>query len=101
MVWDFKDEEGYSQKSQCSVCKCLLGAEWTLISTPRLSSSVSITAHGSISITRPSSAFFAAVVQFSHSVVSDSLRPRVEEEVKEKLRVFSFLRRISLNEYSC
>ena len=101
MVWDFKDEEGYSQKSQCSVCKCLLGAEWTLISTPRLSSSVSITAHGSISITGPSSAFFAAVVQFSHSVVSDSLRPCVEEEVKEKLRVFSFLRRINLNEYSC
>ena len=64
---------------------CLLGAEWTLTSTPRLCSSVNITALGSISTTDPLSAFFAAVVQFSHSVVSDSLQTRVEEEVKEKL----------------
>ena len=39
MVGDFNDEEGYSQKSQCLVCRvwlpCLLGAEWTLTSTPR------------------------------------------------------------------
>ena len=53
--------------------------------TPRLCFSVNITAQGSISITGLLSSFFAAVVQFSHSVMSNSLRPHVEEEVKEKL----------------
>ena len=93
MVWDFKDEEGYSQKSQYLVYKCLLGAEWTLISrmckvsptAPCLCFSVNITAQGSISTTGPLSALFAAVVQFSRSVMSNSLRPHVAEEVKEKL----------------
>ena len=50
-----------------------------------LCSSVNTSLHGSISATGPLSAFFAAVVQFSRSVVSDTLQPCDEEEVKEKL----------------
>ena len=50
-----------------------------------LCSSVNTSDRGSISATGPLSAFFAAVVQFSHSVVSDSSQTRVVEEVKEKL----------------
>ena len=89
MVWDFKDDEGYSQKSQCLVCRV-----WYVVFSgcrvdsdlhTSLCSSVNTSARGSISTTGPLSAFFAAVVQFSHSVVSDSLQTRVEEEVKEKL----------------
>ena len=77
MVWDFKDDEGYSQKSQCLVCRV-----WDVVFArcrvdsdlhTSLCSSVNITAHGSISTTGPLSAFFAAVAQFCRSVVSDSL----------------------------
>ena len=91
MVGDFKDEEGYSQKSQCLVCRvwcvvcgcrvCWVGSDLHT----SLCSSVNTSARGSISAAGPLSAFFAAGVQFRRSVVSDSLQPRVEEEVKEKL----------------
>ena len=47
--------------------------------------SVNTSAHGSILTTGPLFAFFAAVVQFRRSVLSDSLQTGVEEEVKEKL----------------
>ena len=50
-----------------------------------LCSFVNITARSSISTTGPLSAFFAAVVQFRRSFLSDCLQPRDEEEVKEKL----------------
>ena len=78
MVWDFNDEEGYSQKSQCVVAVfagCRVGSDLHT----SLCSSVNTSARGSISAAGPLSAFFAAGVQFRRSVVSDSLQPRVEE----------------------
>ena len=78
MVWDFNDEEGYSQKSQCVVAVfagCRVGSDLHT----SLCSSVVTSARGSISAAGPLSAFFAAGVQFRRSVVSDSLQPRVEE----------------------
>ena len=72
MVWDFKDEEGYSQKSQCLVAVfagCRVGSDLHT----SLCSSVDTSARGSISAAGPLSAFFAAGVQFRRSVVSDSL----------------------------
>ena len=78
MVGDFKDEEGYSQKSQCLVAVfagCRVGSDLHT----SLCSSVNTSARGSISAAGPLSAFFAAGVQFRRSVVSDSLQPRVEE----------------------
>ena len=78
MVGDFKDEEGYSQKSQCVVAVfagCRVGSDLHT----SLCSSVVTSARGSISAAGPLSAFFAAGVQFRRSVVSDSLQPRVEE----------------------
>ena len=72
MVWDFNDEEGYSQKSQCVVAVfagCRVGSDLHT----SLCSSVDTSARGSISAAGPLSAFFAAGVQFRRSVVSDSL----------------------------
>ena len=72
MVGDFKDEEGYSQKSQCVVAVfagCRVGSDLHT----SLCSSVNTSARGSISAAGPLSAFFAAGVQFRRSVVSDSL----------------------------
>ena len=72
MVGDFKDEEGYSQKSQCVVAVfagCRVGSDLHT----SLCSSVDTSARGSISAAGPLSAFFAAGVQFRRSVVSDSL----------------------------
>ena len=72
MVWDFNDEEGYSQKSQCVVAVfagCRVGSDLHT----SLCSSVDTSARGSISAAGPLSAFFAAGVQFCCSVVSDSL----------------------------
>ena len=72
MVWDFNDEEGYSQKSQCVVAVfagCRVGSDLHT----SLCSSVNTSARGSISAAGPLSAFFAAGVQFRRSVVSDSL----------------------------
>ena len=70
MVWDFKDDEGYSQKSQCLVCRvCWVDSDLHT----SLCSSVDTSARGSISAAGPLSAFFAAGVQFRRSVVSDSL----------------------------
>ena len=72
MVWDFNDEEGYSQKSQCVVAVfagCRVGSDLHT----SLCSSVVTSARGSISAAGPLSAFFAAGVQFRRSVVSDSL----------------------------
>ena len=72
MVWDFRDEEGYSQKSQCLVAVfagCRVGSDLHT----SLCSSVDTSARGSISAAGPLSAFFAAGVQFRRSVVSDSL----------------------------
>ena len=72
MVGDFKDEEGYSQKSQCLVAVfagCRVGSDLHT----SLCSSVDTSARGSISAAGPLSAFFAAGVQFRRSVVSDSL----------------------------
>ena len=72
MVWDFNDEEGYSQKSQCLVAVfagCRVGSDLHT----SLCSSVDTSARGSISAAGPLSAFFAAGVQFRRSVVSDSL----------------------------
>ena len=72
MVGDFKDEEGYSQKSQCLVAVfagCRVGSDLHT----SLCSSVNTSARGSISAAGPLSAFFAAGVQFRRSVVSDSL----------------------------
>ena len=72
MVWDFNDEEGYSQKSQCLVAVfagCRVGSDLHT----SLCSSVDTSARGSISAAGPLSAFFAAGVQFRRSVVSVSL----------------------------
>ena len=72
MVWDFRDEEGYSQKSQCLVAVfagCRVGSDLHT----SLCSSVDTSARGSISAAGPLSAFFAAGVQFRRSVVSVSL----------------------------
>ena len=72
MVWDFNDEEGYSQKSQCVVAVfagCRVGSDLHT----SLCSSVDTSARGSISAAGPLSAFFAAGVQFRRSVVSVSL----------------------------
>ena len=72
MVGDFRDEEGYSQKSQCVVAVfagCRVGSDLHT----SLCSSVNTSARGSISAAGPLSAFFAAGVQFRRSVVSDSL----------------------------
>ena len=72
MVGDFKDEEGYSQKSQCVVAVfagCRVGSDLHT----SLCSSVDTSARGSISAAGPLSAFFAAGVQFRRSVVSVSL----------------------------
>ena len=72
MVGDFRDEEGYSQKSQCVVAVfagCRVGSDLHT----SLCSSVDTSARGSISAAGPLSAFFAAGVQFRRSVVSDSL----------------------------
>ena len=86
MVGDFKDEEGYSQKSPCLVCRvwCVVFGVSCLVAVfagcrvgsdlhTSLCSSVNTSARGSISAAGPLSAFFAAGVQFRRSVVSDSL----------------------------
>ena len=81
MVGDFNDEEGYSQKSQCLVCRVWLPCLVAVFAGCRvgsdlhtsLCSSVDTSARGSISAAGPLSAFFAAGVQFRRSVVSDSL----------------------------